>query len=380
MILNIKDLKKLASKLNLAIERSKINPKSGWIELETFNNNLTFKVANFDYYLEASLPYSSNEPENLHVTLLSETFIPLISKLDVEYINLYEKLNSLYLETDSSSYTFPIIKELGKTKRLDSISFSKTEFDVITINGDDVASIASVNTKGLIDAVFAKEIQQFIYVDQLGAITFTENIYVNNFKSNLNNFKFLLNISQAKLLDIFKDYENVNIEFEKSMTFTDIQTTSNKVRLYTNDLNLVLITQTQDLVDKFPSIKLRALAENPEQTHVVIDKKNLDKALARLMIFDKKFDITVMDYSKLIFKQDEVELVSIKNKNVEKLKYESSQNVVEHESIIRFADLVKQLKAINSKVIDISFGSRPAIVINSDNIKQIIPEIRIKGD
>jgi hypothetical protein len=86
-----------------------------------------------------------------------------------------------------------------------------------------------------------------------------------------------------------------------------------------------------------------------------------------------------MDYSKLVFKQNELELVSIKNKNFEKIPYISSQNVVEHESIIRFADLVKQLKAINSKEIDISYGSRPAIVINS-NIKQVIPEIMVRGN
>jgi D-lyxose ketol-isomerase len=141
---------------------------------------------------------------------------------------------------------------------------------------------------------------------------------------------------------------------------------------------LILTTQDQNKVDKFPSIKLRALAENIEQTHVVIDKKQLDKALARLMVFDKKFDITVMDYSKIVFKDNEMELVSIKNKNFEKIPYISSQNVVNHESIIRFADLVKQLRAIVSKDIDISFGSRPAIVLNS-NIKQVIPEIRLKG-
>ena len=68
--------------------------------------------------------------------------------------------------------------------------------------------------------------------------------------------------------------------------------------------------------------------------------------------------------------------MSVKNKNSEKLKYISSQNVVEHESMIRFADLVKQLKAITSKEVDISYGSRPAIVLNG-NVKQLIPEIRV---
>ena len=96
------------------------------------------------------------------------------------------------------------------------------------------------------------------------------------------------------------------------------------------------------------------------------------------MVFDKKFDITVMDYSKIVFHENELELISVKNKNFEKIQYINSQNAIEHESIIRFADLIKQLKAITSKELNISYGSRPAIVINSE-IKQIIPEIRLKG-
>ena len=107
------------------------------------------------------------------------------------------------------------------------------------------------------------------------------------------------------------------------------------------------------------------------------DKKALDKALARLMVFDKKVDITVLDYSKLVFKENELELISIKNNNFEKIPYISSTNAFNHESIIRFADLVKQLKAINSKEVDISYGDRPAIILNSD-IYQVIPEIITK--
>ena len=75
-----------------------------------------------------------------------------------------------------------------------------------------------------------------------------------------------------------------------------------------------------------------------------------------------------------------LELISIKNKNFEKLPYISSQNVVEHETVIRFADLVKQLKLVTTKDLDISFGTRSAIVFNSGNIKQIIPEIKLKNN
>lgn len=384
MRLNIKELKELMSKIDLAVEKSRLNPKSGWIELETCLNTLKFKVSNYDYYLESSINVDLEENDRLHVTILAETFVPLISKLDVETINVYEKLNSLIVETDQSSYTFPVIKELGKTRSVDVIDFESTLKSDNYVSGIDLASVAIVNTKGLVDAVFAKEIQQFIYVDNKGALTFTENIYVNDFKyvdatKCPTEFKMLLNITQAKLLGIFKNIEDVKIDFEQKPTFSTQSTTTNKVCLSANNIKLILVAQNLDYTAKFPSIKLRALAENPEHTHVVIDKKLLDKALSRLMVFDKKFDITVMDYSKLVFRKNELELVSIKNKNFEKIPYVSSQNVIEHEAIIRFADLVNQLKAILSREIDISYGSRPALTINGESIKQVIPEIVINN-
>ena len=381
MKLDIKDLKNLVSKLNLAIEKSKVNPKSGWIELEADNESVNFKVSNYDYYLEVSVLANEfiSDEDKFHVTILADTFIPLVSKLDVNEVNVYEKLNSLIVETDNSSYTFPVIKELGKTKCLDVIDFNPTDGG-FQIDSRDLESIANVNANGIADSIITKDIQQFIYVDNVGALTFTENIYVNDFKyPTSGEFKFLLNVTQAKLLNIFKGENIVLLDIEQEETYDTCQTLSNKISLSNDKIRLVMITQQQDIVDKFPSIRLRALAENDENTHVVVDKKLLDKALTRLMVFDKKFDITVMDYSKLVFKENELELVSIKNKNFEKIPYISSQNVIEHESVIRFADLVKQLKAVTSKEIDISYGSRPAIVINS-NIKQVIPEIHVRGN
>ena len=380
MFININDLKSLSSKLNLAIEKSKINPKASWIELKTTNESIDFKISNYDYFLEASIKSEEyiNDSDMFHVTILAETFIPLISKLDVETVNIYEHMNSLMLETSTSSYTFPIIKELGVTKTLDFISFECTGKCINDIKSEDLTSVANVNTKGLLDALFSRDIQKYIYVDENGAITFTENIYINNFKeSYCESFKMLLTVTQAKLLEVFSNEENISLSFENKPTFTNISTLTNKVCIESSNIRLILILQDIHTTNSFPSIKLRTLSENKNQTNVIIDKKSLEKALNRLMIFDKKFDITVMDYSKVIFKENELELVSIKNKNFEKIPYTKSQNTFNHEVIIRFADLIKQLKAITTKEIDISYSMNPAIILNS-NVKQLIPTIKLK--
>lgn len=377
--INITELKSIISRLNLAIEKTKINPKAGWIELETTENStMIIKVGNYDYFLEASMPVDGAEV--VHATVTADTFIPLVSKLDVDEVSVCERMNALIFATDTSEYTFPIIKELDKVKSVDSIEFDAENSICANMKGIDLATVADTNAKGLLDSVFSKDIQQFIYFDNLGALTFTENIYINKFQNPAEQeFKILLNGTQAKLLKAFESFDDVSVRVETAVDYED----SVKVCISASNkstLSLILITQANNIVDKFPSIKIRGLADAVSDTHAIVDKKLFEKALNRLMVFDKKFDITVMNYSKLIFGKDSVKLVSIKNKNYEIVPYMTSSNTVEHESMIRFADIVNQLKAITTKEVDISYGNSPAITLNS-NIKQLIPEIQsVRGE
>lgn len=380
---NISKLKDITSKINVAVEKNKLNPKAGWIEIESISNEkMSLKVSNFEYYLEVIVPIScDNYTENskIHATITADTFIPLVSKLDDDYVYISERYNSLIFTTSSNEYTFPIIKEMGKVKSIDVIKFFPKNVINAELNGSDLYSISNINVKGLLDSLFSKEIQQYIYIDNKGAITFTENIYINDFKNNYDTeFKFLLNSSQAKLLKIFEVFDNVSIFVEIS----DSYEASFKVKILAESdysLNLIFIVQSQQMTDKFPSIKLRALANAVSNTHIVVDKKKFEKALQRLMVFDKKWDITDMSYSKIVFSEKSLKLVSIKSKNYEVIDYISYENSLSHESIIRFADLINQVKAAQGKELDISYGNNPAIVINSYSLKQLIPEIQVIG-
>lgn len=384
--INISELKGIVSRINLAIEKNnKLNPKSGWIELETVSStDMKIKVGNFTYYLEANVAISANDysDENkLHVTISAETFIPLVSKLEDDYITIEETANALILRTEASEYTFALIKEANRVRSVGEITFNPTLCSRYTFESKDLLSVANANVQGLVDAMFSKDIQRFIYMDNYGALTFTENIYINNFKSpceigdNTPEFKILLTSMQAKLLDVFANYKNVELAVESTENNSSY---SFKVKFTSkplDDIVLVMIVQPMELTNKFPAIKLRKLASAVSETHAYINKKAFDKALARLMVFDKKWDISVLNYSKLVFEKDCVKLVSTKNKNYEIVKYDKAENTSEHESIVRFADLTNQLKAVNSDTLDLSYGDSPAIVINSGNLCQLIPEI-----
>lgn len=375
MQFNIKELKDITSKLNIAIEKSKINPKAGWIELISNEDKLELIVSNYDYYVAIKLNSNSGLCENIHATISSDTFIPLISKLDSDVVDINESGNALIVSTEKSAYTFPMIKEMGKTKVLDKIPFNYNTGYIINVKDEDLVSIAKSNTKGLLDSIFVKEIQQYICIDNIGAITFTENIYINNFKEPYGKeFKFLLNCTQSKLLDIFSGAGQVSLYAN-----LDEHDSSYKIAMVSNSISVVFKVAPKKITDKYPVIRLREIANNVSNTHIILDKKILDKALSRLMVFDKKFDITDLTYSKIVFGLDSLKLVSIKSNNFEEIKYISSSNTFDREFIIRFADLVKQLKAITSKEIDISYGNQPALAING-NVLQLIPEVKMMGN
>lgn len=384
--INIAELKGIVSRINLAVEKNnKLNPKSGWIELETVSStDMKIKVGNFTYYLEADVAISApdySSENSIHVTISADTFIPLISKLEDDFITIEETANALLLRTGTSEYTFPTIKEANSARSVGEITFNPTLCSRYTLDGNDLVSVANSNVQGLVDALFSKDIQRFIYMDNYGALTFTENIYINNFTSpctiddNTPEFKILLTSMQAKLLDVFAKYKNVEMAVESTNNNSSY---SFKVKFTSkplDDITLVLIVQPMEITNKFPAIKLRQLASAVSETHAVINKKAFDKALARLMVFDKKWDISVLNYSKLVFGTDSVKLVSTKNKNYEIVKYEKAENTTDHESIVRFADLTNQLKAVSGDTLDLSYGDSPAIVINSGNLCQLIPEI-----
>jgi len=361
----------------MGLEKSNVNPSASWIELESDNDIIVIKIANSDYFLKSHVKNYSENTDSIHATIDSNTFVNIVAKLDVEDIEIHVENNALILTTKNNQYTFPIIKENGVDFVLKEIDFSIENEKNLTLTGKDLESVADSNAQGFVDATFSKEIQQYIFVDNIGALTFTDNIYINNFNAPSEvEFSALLNVMQAKLLKMFSSSEVVNVTVGDS-----VPSGVKKIKLVSESPNIVLVlnTQSQQTVNQFPAEKIRSLSVGSDNTHVVLNKSKLEKALNRLMVFDKKFDITVLDYSKFVFEKNKVKLISVKNHNFEILEYDfPCENVDEdfqYNAIIRFADMLNQLKAIQSESIDVSFGNGKAIVINS-TIKQIIPEIK----
>lgn len=369
---DISRLKTVAAKLNAVIEKSKINPKAGWVELETSGKELLFKASNYDYYFCANMPVEALEGASLHCTVSADTFIPLVAKLEEKAANLSVGPNVLLVTTGTSEYSFPLLKEAGQVKRIEEIPFIDRGAKLFTIPSRVLRSVAELNTRGIVSAEVCRDIQRYIYVDGKGAITFTDSVYLNDFSGDYGQFRFLLTVSQAKLLSILAGDGDATILLREGVS----EASPLGVKVIGDDFFLVFCTQPPEKVMQFPAIRLRGLADMGSESHVILDKKSLEKALTRLMVFDKKWDASVLNYSQLEFSENALKLVSVRSKNYEMLTYKSSVSPENRVVILRFADLLQQIKLLTSKEVDISYGTSPAIVINAPEMKQLIPEIR----
>lgn len=369
---DISRLKAVAAKLNAVIEKSKINPKAGWVELETSGKELLFKASNYDYYFCANMPVEALEGASLHCTVSADTFIPLVAKLEEKAANLSVGPNVLLVTTGSSEYSFPLLKEAGQVKRIEEIPFIDKGAESFTVPSKVLRSVAELNTRGIVSAEVCRDIQRYIYVDGKGAITFTDSVYLNDFSGDYGQFRFLLTVSQAKLLSILAGDGDATILLREGVS----EASPLGVKVIGEGFFLVFCTQPPEKVMQFPAIRLRGLADMGSESHVILDKKSLEKALTRLMVFDKKWDASVLNYSQLEFSENALKLVSVRSKNYEILTYKSSVSPEKRVVILRFADLLQQIKLLTSKEVDISYGTSPAIVINAPEMKQLIPEIR----
>lgn len=369
---DISRLKAVAAKLNAVIEKSKINPKAGWVELETSEKELLFKASNYDYYFCANMPVEALEGASLHCTVSADTFIPLVAKLEEKSANLSVGPNVLLVTTGTSEYSFPLLKEAGQVKRIEEIPFIDRGAKSFTLPSKVLRSIAELNTRGVVSAEVCRDIQRYIYVDGKGAITFTDSVYLNDFSVDYGQFRFLLTVSQAKLLNILAGDGDATILLREGVS----EASPLGVKVIGEGFFLVFCTQPPEKVMQFPAIRLRGLADMGSESHVILDKKSLEKALTRLMVFDKKWDASVLNYSQLEFSENALKLVSVRSKNYETLTYKSSVSPEKRVVILRFADLLQQIKLLTSKEVDISYGTSPAIVINAPEMKQLIPEIR----
>ncbi len=363
-------IKEITSKINKGIEGERTVRVSELLELKVEGNKLILAVTNTQFYLTIELTTGIEGNDNLHVTVDADTFIKLISKTTTSEIILEESNGNLIFK-GNGQYIFPLeLDKDGQIKTLPKIELTNTTSQ-FEISGDTLYSIYSFGSHELVNDVPVETIQKYYYVDNLGAITYTESPYLNNFQINTP-FRVLMNDRLVQLFSLFRN-QKVKVSLDKQINNSLYQ---NKISFECNNTKLVAYLPDDSLVESYPAAPCRTLQENPYPGNVTINRIDLANALDRLNIFSvKDGNVVYKKAGKLEFTSDGLRITSIIDKNSELIKYENTPSYYSYTCYMNLAQLQRHAKASNEINVDLHYGNDMSIMFTKENYSQIVVEM-----
>lgn len=381
IIIKTDKIKDIANKVAISVDGERTSPISELIELELNNKNLTLKTTNKEYFFKTTIKDVTNTDEYFHVTVVADTFLTLITKTTSNEIK-FEIVNNNLVLYGNGKYTFPLVLDNDQVVVLPEIEFKETGNEIkFEIDGNILKSIYEFNSRELNKEVAVDPIQKYYYLDNKGALTFVEGACISEFEINTTPFKLLLNERLVQLFKLFSG-QKVNVTILKEATninTDDSQVFKNKIKFTIEDSELIAILPDSDLVEKYPSIQIRALANIDYPGQVIISKTLLLEALDRLSIFNRKGSSTKVDLKKcgqLDFSNDSVKIISLKDQNSETIPYlNGSLKPFTFTSYVSLSDLTKHGNISLNDSIILYYGTGDAIMMQRKNLKQVIPEL-----
>lgn len=367
-------IKDLTSKINKGIEGEKTVRVSELLELEVINDKLILSVTNTQFYLSIELSNQVNSVDSLHVTIDADTFIKLVSKTTTDEIILDTKDGNL-LYKGNGEYIFPLeLDQNGEIKTLPKIEINpQSTFDIM---GDTLYSIYSFGSHELVNDVPVDAVQKYYYVDNLGAITYTESPYLNNFNLPVP-FRALINDRLAQLFSLFRN-KRVSVGISKEVNDGLYQ---NKISFTCENLSLVSYLPDDSIINKYPANECRQLQSNPYPGKVTINRALLADALDRLNIFSvKDGNVVLKKAGKINFTNDGLEIISIVDKNKEFIPYVNKDNYYSYSCYMNLSQLQRHAKANSEVNIEVNYGNDLSIMFTKDNYAQIIVEMENPTD
>lgn len=362
-------IKDLTSKINKGIEGERTVHISELLELSVQNNKLIMAVTNTQFYLTVELSSGLQSTDNLHATLDADTFIKLIQKTTTDEITLSEDNGNLLFK-GNGDYVFPLeIDQNGVVKTLPVIDIKEDKtFD---ISGDTLYSIYSFGSNELVNDVPVDPVQKYYYVDNLGAITYTESPYLNNFNLGTD-FKVLINDRLAQLFTLFRG-SKVTVGLSKEQNGSLYQ---NKISFTSGSIRLVSYLPDDSIVMKYPADQCRGLQTNPYPGKVVINRVLLSNALDRLNIFSiKDGNVVYKKSGKLNFTNEGLEIISVMDKNKEVIPYQDKINFYPYTCYMNLGQLQRHAKSNTENSLEINYGNELCLMLTKENYVQILVEM-----
>ena len=370
-IIRSEDLKDVCSKILTAVDSTELSLVTETLELKAENDVLTVSVTNREYFAEVKLKLE--EVQDFHATVNATLFLKLVSQITTDTIELSVVDNSLVVR-GNGTYKLPLIFDGEKLLELPRIDIENVTAE-FPVSSDILNSILQYNSKQLVQGTISKPVQKLYYVDELGAITFTNGACVNSFLL-AQPVKVLFNNRLVKLFKLFKEG---SVKFTLGYDAISDEIIQTKVKFETPVVTIVAILSCDDtLLSSVPvsAIRGRATAEYPHSVN--INKSALIQTINRLALFNIGETFS-KPYGTFEFNKDAMIVWDSNKENCETLYYDNEVTSLTepYSATFNLSDMKTTLETCVEPYLCMSFGDGSAMVLSRGNVKNVIPEVKL---
>jgi hypothetical protein len=370
-IIRSEDLKDVCGKILTAVDSTELSLVTETLELVASGDVLTVGVTNREYFAEVKLKLE--DVNNFRATVNATLFLKLISQITTDTIELSVVENTLVVK-GNGTYKLPLIFDGEELLTLPKIEIENPTNE-FPISAEILNSILQFNSKQLTTGTISKPVQKLYYVDELGAITFTNGACVNSFSLS-QPVKVLFNNRLVKLFKLFKEGD---VKFTLGYDPISEEIIQTKVRLENASVSITAILSCDDtLLGSVPvkAIRGRAFSEYPHSVN--LNKSALIQTINRLTLFNST-DTFTKPYGTFEFGKDSVVVYDSNKENCETIYYDNDVTSLDetYTGIFNLADLKTTLETCNEPYLCMSFGDGAAMVISRGSVKNVIPEVKL---
>lgn len=371
MIIKTKAFQESCKKILDAVDSNSTSIVNETLELEANGSILYLNVTNKEYYVSVKMPLDTDV--KIHAVVNAQLFLNLISKITTGTLEISTSDNTLVVKANGN-YKIPMIFDEDKLVEIPKITIENVT-NSFAIKNSILQSILKYNTKELLKGGGASPVQKLFYIDEKGAITFTNGACVNNFTLDQ---KVILTLTE-KIVKLFKLFKSENIEFTTGFDQLSSGVVAQKVSFKDEQVTLTsIITTKEELVSKFPVQGIRKWVEDKYAYTVTLDRTTLLDSINRLSLFSKNGSDLGFTYLK--FGVEGVVVYDSKKENDEEVTYVNNcpQLTTPYEAMFNTNDLKLTLETAEGQYVVVLFGNHRAVVIKRNDINNIIPECQIK--
>ena len=353
-----------------AVDNNELSAVTETLELVTKDEYLYINVTNREYFAQVKVELP--EKQDFHATVNAMLFLKLISQLTTNSVEFDIKDNSLVVKANGV-YNLPLIFDGEKLLELPAINIENVTNE-FNIDSSILKSILTYNSKELLKGSISRPVQKLFYVDDQGAITFTNGACVNSFTLE-QPVKLLFN---SRLVKLFKLFDNGDVSFKIGFDAISDDIIQTKVRFETDTIVLTAILSCDDtLLTSVPVAAIRGRANGDYPYLINLNKDMLLQTINRLLLFNSVGGkSTLKPYSTFEFGKDSVVIYDVHKDNKETISYNNTLLNCD-ETYVAILDLVElkiTLENCVEQYINLHFGDHSAFVLSRGNIKNVIPE------